>query len=124
MFGTWHATLPASSPTDASPPARDSRTHRRFGSPRARATAADRWRSSSVDVVMSITNPVSHWLRKDASPIRARGAQRMLATVTDPAVTLAGIRATRARLGDRIHHTPLLSSATAARVAGDAAGVR
>jgi threonine dehydratase len=39
-------------------------------------------------------------------------------------VTLDGIRETRARLGDRIHHTPLLTSATAARVAGDAAGVR
>jgi threonine dehydratase len=48
----------------------------------------------------------------------------MLAVVTDPAVTLAGIRETRARLGDRIHHTPLLSSATAGRVAGEAAGVR
>ena len=39
-------------------------------------------------------------------------------------MTLDGIRETRARLGDRIHHTPLLSSATAARVAGEAAGVR
>jgi len=39
-------------------------------------------------------------------------------------VTLDGIRETRARLGDRIHHTPLLSSATAARVAGEASGAR
>ena len=36
-------------------------------------------------------------------------------------VTLAAIRETRARLGDRIHHTPMLSSATAARVAGASA---
>ena len=39
-------------------------------------------------------------------------------------MTLDGIRETRARLGDRIPHTPLLASATAARVAGEAAGVR
>jgi len=39
-------------------------------------------------------------------------------------VTLDGIRETRARLGDRIHVTPLLSPAAAARVAGEAAGVR
>ena len=39
-------------------------------------------------------------------------------------MTLDGIRETRARLGDRIHHTPLLSSATAARVAGEASGAR
>jgi threonine dehydratase len=44
--------------------------------------------------------------------------------VSQPPVTLAAIRATRERLGDRIHHTPLLSSATAARFAGQAAGVR
>ncbi len=41
-----------------------------------------------------------------------------------PTVTLAAIRETRAKLGDRIHHTPMLSSATAARVAGHNAGVR
>jgi len=39
-------------------------------------------------------------------------------------VTLDGVRATRARLGDRFHLTPPLASATAARVAGEAAGVR
>jgi threonine dehydratase len=47
--------------------------------------------------------------------------------VSDPSgtpVTLAAIRATRSVLGDRIHHTPLLSSATAARIAGGAAGAR
>jgi threonine dehydratase len=37
-------------------------------------------------------------------------------------VTLAAIRETRALLGDRIHHTPMLSSATAARVASHNAG--
>ena len=39
-------------------------------------------------------------------------------------MTLDGVRATRARLGDRFHLTPPLASATAARVAGEAAGVR
>ena len=39
-------------------------------------------------------------------------------------MTLAGILATRATLAGRIHHTPMLSSATAARVAGSVAGVR
>jgi len=43
--------------------------------------------------------------------------------VTDTAITLAAIRATREVLGDRIHHTPLLSSATAARVVRAATGV-
>ena len=38
-------------------------------------------------------------------------------------VTLAGIRATRATLAGRVHHTPMLSSATAGRFAGAAAGV-
>ena len=38
-------------------------------------------------------------------------------------ITLAAIRETRALLGDRIHHTPMLSSATAARVAGERSGV-
>ncbi|MEO5965192.1 MAG: pyridoxal-phosphate dependent enzyme [Candidatus Limnocylindrales bacterium] len=37
-------------------------------------------------------------------------------------VTLAGIVETRATLRGRIHHTPMLSSVTAARIAGDAAG--
>jgi threonine dehydratase len=44
--------------------------------------------------------------------------------VSTRGVTLDAIRETRARLGDRIHHTPLLSSATAARVAGEASGAR
>jgi threonine dehydratase len=47
--------------------------------------------------------------------------------VSDPSntpVTLAAIRATRSVLGDRIHHTPLLSSATAGRIAGGATGAR
>ncbi|MCJ7709808.1 MAG: pyridoxal-phosphate dependent enzyme [Chloroflexi bacterium] len=39
-------------------------------------------------------------------------------------VTLAGIRATRATLAGRVHHTPMLSSMTAARVAGVAVGER
>src|SRR4029079_14759521 len=67
MFGTWQLTRLASSPTDASPPARDSRTHRRLGSPRARATAAERCRSASVVGWLSSTHQVSHWLRKNAS---------------------------------------------------------
>jgi len=43
--------------------------------------------------------------------------------VSETPVTLAGIRATRTTLGSRIHHTPMLSSATAGRIAGSAAGV-
>ena len=41
--------------------------------------------------------------------------------MTDNPVTLAAIRETRAMLRGRVHHTPMLSSATAARVAGAAA---
>ena len=37
-------------------------------------------------------------------------------------MTLAGIVETRALLGDRVHHTPLLTSSTAARVAAQHAG--
>jgi len=37
-------------------------------------------------------------------------------------ISLAAIRETRGLLGTRIHHTPMLSSATAARVAGHNAG--
>ena len=37
-------------------------------------------------------------------------------------ISLAAIRETRSLLGTRIHHTPMLSSATAARVAGHNAG--
>jgi threonine dehydratase len=44
--------------------------------------------------------------------------------VSDVPVTLAGIRTTRSTLAGRIHHTPMLSSETAARVTGAAAGVR
>ncbi len=39
-------------------------------------------------------------------------------------VTLAAIRETRTMLGTRVHHTPMLSSATAGRVAGHATGSR
>jgi threonine dehydratase len=39
-------------------------------------------------------------------------------------ISLAAIRATRETLAGRIHHTPLLSSATAARVASAASGAR
>ena len=42
--------------------------------------------------------------------------------MSDIPITLAGIQATRTLLRGRIHHTPMLSSATAARVAGSAAG--
>jgi threonine dehydratase len=44
--------------------------------------------------------------------------------VSETPVTLAAIRATRQVLAGRIHHTQLLSSATAGRVAGAASGVR
>ena len=43
--------------------------------------------------------------------------------MSDAAVTLAAIEAMRERLGDRIHHTPMLSSATAARFVEAATGV-
>jgi threonine dehydratase len=43
--------------------------------------------------------------------------------VSQSPITLAAIRETQVRLGDRIHHTPMLSSATAARVAGQRAGI-
>jgi threonine dehydratase len=42
--------------------------------------------------------------------------------VSHQPVTLAAIRETRSLLGRRIHHTPMLSSATAARVAAHHAG--
>jgi threonine dehydratase len=44
----------------------------------------------------------------------------MLPGVSDAAVTLARIKETRTLLGDRVHHTPMLSSATAGRVAAAA----
>ncbi len=44
--------------------------------------------------------------------------------MNDRTVTLAEIRETRALLRGRIHHTPLLSSATAARMAGAAGSTR
>ena len=40
--------------------------------------------------------------------------------MSDSPITLAAIRATRATIRSRVHHTPLLSSATAARLAGAA----
>ncbi len=52
----------------------------------------------------------------------ARGA--ILPIVPDHPVTLAAIRETRAMLRGRVHHTPMLSSATAARFAGAIAGAR
>lgn len=42
--------------------------------------------------------------------------------MTEHPVTLAAIREMRVRLRGRVHHTPMLSSATAARVAGAATG--
>ena len=44
--------------------------------------------------------------------------------MSDTPITLAAIRATRQILGGRIHRTQVLSSATAARVAGAARGTR
>jgi threonine dehydratase len=44
--------------------------------------------------------------------------------VSETQVTLAAISDMRARLRGRVHHTPLLSSATAARVAGASTGAR
>ena len=44
--------------------------------------------------------------------------------MSDRPVTLAGIVETRVLLGDRVHRTPMLSSATAGRVAAEATGVR
>jgi len=43
--------------------------------------------------------------------------------MSDRPVTLAGIVETRVLLGDRVHHTPMLSSATAGRVTADVTGV-
>ena len=40
MFGTWQPTFVDRSLTETSPAASDSSTHRRFGSARARPTAA------------------------------------------------------------------------------------
>ncbi len=44
--------------------------------------------------------------------------------MSESPVTVAGIRATRATLAGRVHHTPMLSSMTAAGVAGVAVGER
>jgi threonine dehydratase len=44
--------------------------------------------------------------------------------MSDLPITLGAIRETRVTLRGRVHHTPLLSSATAARVAGAASGAR
>jgi threonine dehydratase len=43
--------------------------------------------------------------------------------MSDRPVTLAGIAETRLLLGDRVHHTPMLSSETAGRITAAAAGV-
>ena len=43
--------------------------------------------------------------------------------MSDRPVTLAGIAETRLLLGDLVHHTPMLSSATAGRVTAEATGV-
>jgi threonine dehydratase len=48
--------------------------------------------------------------------------RRILGAMSDRPVTLARIVETRLLLGDRIHHTPMLSSETAGRVAGAATG--
>jgi threonine dehydratase len=44
--------------------------------------------------------------------------------VSDTAITLAGIREMRARLRGKVHHTPMLSSASAASMAQAATGAR
>jgi threonine dehydratase len=44
--------------------------------------------------------------------------------VSESPITLAAIREMRARIRGSVHHTPLLSSATAARFAGAASGAR
>jgi threonine dehydratase len=136
MFGTWQLTRVASSPTEASPPARDSRTHSRLGSPSARATAAKRIRSPSVLTVVSITpRSISlfaqrrNWSRAlcapDGDPRRPAIVGRAHTRAVSPSpISLAAIAATRETLAGRIHRTSMLSSATAARVAGAAVGAR
>jgi threonine dehydratase len=52
----------------------------------------------------------------------ANTSRRILPVVTDRQINLGAIRETRVRLRGRVHHTPLLSSATAGRVAGAATG--
>ena len=87
MFGTWQPTRPASSPTESSPPARDSRTHRRLGSPRARATAAERCRSSSVaGAVVSITSSSLSLVaqRRKSFGLRDAPRRRILGGMTVP----------------------------------------
>lgn len=44
--------------------------------------------------------------------------------MTDSPITLAGIQATRAALAGRVHHTPVLTSTTAARVVHASSGVQ
>src|SRR5438093_12403977 len=60
MLGTWQPTLVDRSPTESSPPASDSSTHGRFGSARARPTAAYRWRSNSLEVGTGTSNIPPH----------------------------------------------------------------
>ncbi len=55
---------------------------------------------------------------------RTAAIGRHTRSVSASNVTLAAIHETRSLLGDRIHHTPMLSSATAGRMAGDATGTR
>jgi threonine dehydratase len=57
--------------------------------------------------------------RKSAGPPAAHTAG-----VTRSPISLAAITATRGRLAGHVHHTPLLSSSTAARAVGEATGVR
>ena len=127
MFGTWQLTRVASSPTESSPSARDSRTHRRFGSPRARATAAERWRSIlggglDVDHVrQSLTGCANTQVEFAAGPGRVYSRA---CSDRRPSPSARSARPARRCSRGRVHHTPMLSSATAARVAATAAGAR
>jgi threonine dehydratase len=66
-------------------------------------------------------------LRKNASiagAVRHCRRERHTPDVSATPITLAAIQETRALLRGRVHHTPMLSSVTAARVAGGATGTR
>ncbi len=60
----------------------------------------------------------------DLGPSTGRGPDRHTRAVSDTVVNLAAIRDMQVRLRGRVHHTPMLSSATAARVAAAATGAR
>jgi threonine dehydratase len=60
---------------------------------------------------------------KTQVPDWATGGVVSSAAMSDRPVTLAGIAETRLLLGDRVHHTPMLSSETAGRITAAAAGV-